>query len=326
MRNVLSLLFVLPFAGAVAAAPTPGATPKPVLAPLPVMRPMSPMPTPKPDTPITDAEALAIEALEGLIAAPPGRALPLVKRVLGGNQTPRVKQRALFVLGMIDLPEAKTLLVETARSGKGELQSEAIRALGIRGDDDLAASLGEIYQGGDANARRAVIEAYMISDNKQGLLAIAKSAKSKSDSREAVHALGAMGAVAELGELRSGGQITADLIQAFAIANDLDSLLRMAQSEADEDMRAEAVQSIGIVGGDKAQAALRKIYVEANAPRIRDAALTGLLISNDEQGVLQLYRSASDAARKRELLRTLSMMGGDAALEAIDAALDGKAP
>ena len=166
----------------------------------------------------------------------------------------------------------------------------------------------------------------MISDNKEGLLTIAKSAKSTSDSREAIHALGALGAVAELGELRSGGKITADLIQAFAIANDLESLLRMAQSEADEELRAEAVQSIGIVGGDKALAALRKLYGDANTPRIREAALTGLLIGGDEQGVLQLYRSAGDPTRKRELLRTLSMMGGDAALEAIDAALDGKAP
>lgn len=326
MRHVFSLLLALPFVSAFAAPSTPVATPNPVLAPLPVMRPISPMPTPKPDAPITDAEALAIEALEGLIAAPPERALPLVKRVLNGQQTPRVKQRALFVLGMIDLPEAKGLLVETARTGKGELQSEAIRALGIRGGRDLAASLGEIYRNGDANARRAVIEAYMISDNKEGLLAIANSAKSTSDSREAIHALGAMGAVAELGELRRSGQITADLIQAFAIANDLESLLRMAQSETDEELRAEAVQSIGIIGGDKAHEALRKLYAEAASPRIREAALTGLLIGGDEQGVLQLYRSAGDPTRKRELLRTLSMMGGDAALEAIDAALDGKAP
>ncbi len=107
--------------------------------------------------------------------------------MLSGQQTARVKQRALFVLGMIDLPEAKTVFVDTARSARGPLQSEAIRALGIRGGKDLAASLG-----------------------------------------------------------------------AFA--------------------------------------ALRKLYAEAGTPRIRDAALSGL------------------------------MMGGEGALEAIDAALEGKSP
>ena len=40
--------------------------------------------------------------------------------------------------------------------------------------------------------------------------------------------------------------------------------------------------------------------------------------------VLALYRSATTPEEKRALLRTLTMMDGDAALEAIDAALEGK--
>jgi hypothetical protein len=52
--------------------------------------------------------------------------------------------------------------------------------------------------------------------------------------------------------------------------------------------------------------------------------LQGLLIADDEQGVLALYRAATTAEEKRALLRTLTTMDGDAALEAIDAALEGK--
>jgi hypothetical protein len=40
--------------------------------------------------------------------------------------------------------------------------------------------------------------------------------------------------------------------------------------------------------------------------------------------VLSLYRAAKTSDEKRSLLRTLSMIDGDAALQAIDAALDGK--
>jgi len=40
--------------------------------------------------------------------------------------------------------------------------------------------------------------------------------------------------------------------------------------------------------------------------------------------VLALYRAAKSNDEKRKLLRTLSMINGDAALEAIDAALEGK--
>jgi hypothetical protein len=49
-----------------------------------------------------------------------------------------------------------------------------------------------------------------------------------------------------------------------------------------------------------------------------------MLIADDEKGVLALYRAATTPDEKRALLRTLTMMDGDAALEAIDAALEGK--
>lgn len=42
------------------------------------------------------------------------------------------------------------------------------------------------------------------------------------------------------------------------------------------------------------------------------------------EGLLALYRAAKTTDEKRELLRTLTMIDGDAALEAIDAALEGK--
>jgi len=274
----------------------------------------------------SDAEALAIDALEGLVAAPPERALPLVKKVLAGQQSLRVKRRAMFVLGMIALPEAGQLLAETARTNHGPLQREAIRALGVRGGKDLSATLMQLHQAGDAATRAAVVEALMISSDKAALLAIAKSAKQPNEAREAINALGALGARAELSQLAQQGQYSQHLMQALAIAGDLEGLVRIAGSSAELKLRAEAVQSIGIIGGDPAKQALRKLYSEASEKRIRQSALDGLLISGDEQGVLQLYRAATDAERKRELLRTLTVMGGDAAFEAIDAALDGKAP
>jgi hypothetical protein len=84
------------------------------------------------------------------------------------------------------------------------------------------------------------------------------------------------------------------------------------------------VQKIGIISTDAARAALHDIYTRSTDREIKDAALQGLLIADDEKGVLALYRSATTPEEKRALLRTLTMMDGDAALEAIDAALEGK--
>ena len=49
-----------------------------------------------------------------------------------------------------------------------------------------------------------------------------------------------------------------------------------------------------------------------------------MLIVGDEQGVLALYKVAKTTEEKRVLLRTLTTMDGDVALQAIDAALEKK--
>ena len=56
------------------------------------------------------------------------------------------------------------------------------------------------------------------------------------------------------------------------------------------------------------------------------AALEGRMIQGNEAALLEIYRASSDAQEKQAVLRQLTIIGGDAALEAIDAALQGKAP
>jgi len=80
-----------------------------------------------------------------------------------------------------------------------------------------------------------------------------------------------------------------------------------------------------MIGGEKGRMALRELF-GSPTPEIKQAALQGLLIAGDEKGLLELYRGSTDASEKRELLRTLTVVGGDAAIEAIDAALQGKTP
>ena len=71
----------------------------------------------------TADEEPALAAMEGLMAQPPERALPIIKKVLAGSQTPLVKQRALFVLSQIDSPEAREILAQTARSSDAAMKT-----------------------------------------------------------------------------------------------------------------------------------------------------------------------------------------------------------
>lgn len=274
----------------------------------------------------TEQEQLAIAALEGLMAAPPERALPLLKRVLEGPQTDLVKMRALFVLSQVDGDEAQQILLGRARAGSGELRLEAIRMVGIGGNEASLAALKEIYQSGDGEVREAVLHAYLIADRSADVAALARAASNEEEAEQAIRTLGAMGALAELRQLGDLGKHGGALVHAYAIAGDLDSLRKLAQGADDANVRIDAVRSIGIIGSPESAAALRDIYKGSKDAEVRSAALEGLMIQGNEEGLLEIYRASTDPQEKQAVLRHLTIIGGDAALEAIDAALQGKAP
>ena len=274
----------------------------------------------------TDQEQLAIAALEGLMAATPERALPLLKRVLEGPQTDLVKMRALFVLSQIDNDEAQQLLLNLARSNNGDLRLEALRMIGIGGNDKALAALTDIYRSGDAAVRQEVLSAYLIAGRKKEVLQLARDAKNEEEANAAIHTLGAMDALAELRQLGDMGKYSSALVHAYGVAGDLASLRKLASTSSDSQLRLEAIRSIGILDNKEAGAALAELYHNSKDPQARQAALDGLMIMGDEQTLLKIYRDSKDAEEKRSVLRQLTVIGGDAAIEAIDAALQGKAP
>jgi hypothetical protein len=272
----------------------------------------------------TEEEALALAALEGLMSMPPERALPILKRVLAGNQSNLVKSRALFVVSQIDTADAQKLLIDVAKQRDHPLRLEAIRNIGIGGESASLAVLKEVYANGDEATRKHVLEAWLIADRRAEVYQVALAAKSEAEADRAIATLAAMGAKDELRKLAAERKTSKNLMEALAVAGDLQSLKRIAETSPDPAMRAEAVRRMGIVESPEAKKVLREMYTSATDPKIKAAALDGLLIADDQQSVLEIYKAAKTPEEKRNVLRILSAMGGDAALAAIDAALEGK--
>jgi HEAT repeat protein len=270
----------------------------------------------------TEREELALTAMEGLMSQPAERALPIIKKVLAGSQTTLVKQRALFVLSQLESPEANQILVQTSRSTNAALRKEAIRSIGIGGDRKSLEALREIYNTGDADVKDEVLEAWLIAEDKEAVYQVALNAKSEDEARDAIDALGAMGAVDELRKLGNRPNPSKRLVDAYAVSGDLASLRKIAEGTGDVSIRADAVRKMGIVETDAARGALREIYSRSTDPEMKEAALDGMLTAEDEQGLLALYKAAKTSDEKRKLLRTLTAIDGDAALDAIDAALE----
>ena len=270
-----------------------------------------------------EAENLKLVALEALIAAPPDRAMPIVRKVLAGDHSTEVKERALFILSQIDTDEAQSTLLELAQQDGNALQAEAIRMVGIGGNEEALAGLTAVYQSGDSAAREAVLEAYLIAGDKAAVFDIAANAKNEEEFSVAVDMLGAMGAREELRQLSGTRGMSASLIDAYAISGDHDTLRAIAVDDSDAELQAKAIEALGIVGGDEVDRTLMDIYRNAGSQRAREAALHGLMISGHDAGLLELYRSATDATEKRELLEYLVLMDSDAIWEVIDSALAG---
>ncbi len=268
-----------------------------------------------------DNEELKIAAVEALMSAPPERALPIVRKVMAGNHSDEVKERALFILSQIDAPEAQMILLETARNAEGDLQHEAIRMIAIGGDEQTLGNLKEIYASGDSEVKESVLEAYLIADDTTSVYEIASTTQDPEEFEEAVEMLGAMGALDELRQLRESAGNSEVLVEAYAIAGDYESLRAMALDASDPDIQEEAIQALGIVGGPEVDATLMEIYRSADSEDVREVALEGMLISGYDEGVLQLFRESQSSDEKRELLEMLVIMDSDAAMQVIDETL-----
>ena len=218
--------------------------------------------------------------------------------MLAGSQTTLVKQRALFVLSQIDSPEAQQILVQTSRSTDAAMRGEAIRSIGIGGDPKSLDALLEIYKTGDAEVKQEVLQAWLIAGRKEAVYQAALNAKSEDEANEAIRMLGAMGATDELRKLGDRPNASSGLLDAYAISGDLASLRKIAEGSGERSVRIEAVRRIGIIEGEAARAALRDIYSRSTDEEIKDAALQGMLIAGDEQGVLTLYRAAKIERRE----------------------------
>lgn len=198
--------------------------------------------------------------------------------------------------------------------------------IGIGGNANSLAALSGIYKSGDSEVRQEVLNAYLIAGRKAEVMQLARDATTEDEASAAIHILGAMGALAELRQLGQLGKHSGELVRAYAVAGDLASLREMANSAKTPELRVEATRNIGIIGSDEAAVALREIYKSSKDAEVRGAALEGLMIHGDEKGLLEIYRASTDPAEKQVVLRQLTIIGGDAAMEAIDAALQGKTP
>ncbi len=216
---------------------------------------------------ITPDEELQLYALDGLMQMDSARALPILDKILAGERSLQIKQRALFVLSQSDAPRARTLLVATARNGKpAGLQIEAVRSLGIAGAPEDIQALSEIYRaGGSTDTRAAVLEAFMVAGEEKPLLDAARAEADpelRGKAIELLGALGSTGALAELYKTEPAREVKAKILDGLMIAGNGKAMIDLLRTESDAELKKVIVQRLSMMNDDAALDEIERLLTE----------------------------------------------------------------
>jgi hypothetical protein len=259
-------------------------------------------------------ENLKLLALNALMQQDQAQALPILQKILSGNQSDELKSRALFVLAQSNSPQAQALIGQIAQGQSGQaLQIKAIRMMATQGKNAIG-PLSSIYQhSSDVQVKRVILQSYLVTGDSSKLLEAARQESNPELVKTAVHTLGAMGAVQDLLTMyraSNNAQAKADIINSLIPAghNGVSALSEIAQSEQDPDLRRKAIRNLGISGGMSVAPALVSTYQRNTDGETKKAAAQALFLANDTKDLITLARAEKDPEMKQYLVQQLSLM------------------
>jgi hypothetical protein len=203
-------------------------------------------------------EEMKLMALNALVNSDPDRALPLLENLLKSSQTPRVKERALFVLAQSNSPRAQQVLEQFARGGGNpDLQLTAINYLGIQGrKQGNTQFLLDVYTAAtDDGVKRAILRAFMVAGDNDHLLQAVKSEKSPQLRAEGIRMLGMK---AENNDALTGmwtgeqdKQVKRAIMDTLSAQRNAKGLVDLARKETDMQLKLEIVTRLSTMKNSK---------------------------------------------------------------------------
>jgi hypothetical protein len=258
-------------------------------------------------------EELKMLAIQGLMNSDPGRAMPLLEKVINGTGTPREKSRALFVLAQSGSAQGREIIGRIARGQSNpELQREAIKYLGLFGGAQSRQIMADVYAANpDTSVKRAILRAYMLGGDKERLFAAAKAEKDESLRREAIRQLGLVHGVSELEQLyqmETSTDLRREILQAFFLAGQSDKLVQAAQSEKDPELRRTAIRNLGLIHSDESAKALQTIYGRETDRGLKEEVLNAYFLQGNATALVAIAKSEKDPELKKVAVQKLSLM------------------
>ena len=256
---------------------------------------------------------MKLMAINSLLQSDPERSVPLLEKLLQRPSSPKLRERALFVLSQSDSPRAREIVVRVARGGANpDLQVMAVRSLGHYGGKENRQLLGELYDSsGDLSIKRQVLHSFMVAGERDRLLTIARSDRSPELRQEAIHYLGTMGATIELAGMygaETSPEVRGRILHALFISGNTAKLIEIARSEKDRGLRERAIHHLGTSNAPAAGEALAGIYASQTDVDTRKRVIEALFIQGNARQLVGVARKETNPELKKSAVSRLSSM------------------
>jgi HEAT repeat protein len=239
----------------VATVPPAAIVPPAATVPPTPFPPPPPMWVPEGFAPDTDLRILAMSSLMRTDAA---KVIPMLREIALDAGDAGEARRALFVLAQSARPDARSTVVEVAKTGPEPVRLAAVRELGRIGGPTVANDLLQVYSTGNERVKYQVVTSLSRRDAAPVLYRIAESEKDPRLRDVAIVSLGDAGGRAQLFTLY--GTAPRDAKRAIVIglfnAKAEDELISIADRERDSAIRGEVIARLRLLGTPKAMAYL----------------------------------------------------------------------
>jgi tetratricopeptide (TPR) repeat protein len=258
-------------------------------------------------------EELKLLAIQSLMNSNPEKAVPLLEKIIMGNYSPKLKDRALFVLSQSDSDKAQQILMGMAKANaQPDLQKRAIRYLGMNGNGHNRAVLKEIYNSStDVGVKKSVFQAWLMCGCKEDVAALARTEKNPELRREAMRYLGMMGGRAELLEFYKtspDAETREAAVGAMLLCGCAHELAQIVQTEKDPNVLDKAINTLGLVGGDESLAALTRVYSSQADLSVKKKVVNALFLHGAGKEMVALARKETNPELKKSLIQKMSLM------------------
>lgn len=104
------------------------------------------------------------------------------------------------------------------------------------------------------------------------------------------------------------------ILRAFMVGGEKDRLLTAAQSEQNPELRATAVQQLGVMG---AHAELSQLYAKETSVDVKKQIIQAMFVGGNASRMLELAKTEQNPELRRTAIRNLGLMGGKGNADAL---------